>query len=58
MELGPRADAAPAARPARPAKSSKTRWERMQKTELTLDELTRLIGSTQRSEGKSPQTIT
>jgi hypothetical protein len=57
MELGPRDDAAPAARPARPARSSKTRWERMQKPELTLDELTRLIVNTKRSEGTSPQTI-
>jgi integrase/recombinase XerC/integrase/recombinase XerD len=29
----------------------------MQKTELTLDELTRLLVNTKRSEGKSPQTI-
>ncbi len=57
MESGPHDDAAPAPRPARLKRSPKTRWERMQKTELTLDELTRLIVNTKRSEGKSPKTI-
>src|SRR5262249_302854 len=51
MELGPHDDTAPAIRPARPSGSPKTRWERMQKAELTLDELTRLIVNTKRSEG-------